>query len=418
MKYIKIQKEETEKKLNELIISSKENNSENFCGAAFVTFNTIKNQEEYLSNISCCSSCSSCIDSFESFLRSIFCCCLCCCHRKKNNNNNYKKGINITKAPEPDEIIIENLESAPLKKTIKNAIFFTFLIEILYLLIFYFLQFLYSKQRDLDQNKKTIYIYLVSFGISGFTSVIDLIIEIILEKVMLKFIKFPTLTNFYSYYSYFLTLFLTINANMPLSIDNSDKYAYLISNTVTKFLINSFLTPIMWVINPKCLLQNFWICFLKNKDKITYNQNSLNKLYELPPLNIAAKYTYIMKTLLMSFNYIAIFPLGFPISLIGFIFAYWVEKYNFSKMSKRPEKIDKNIVFFFSEYLVIFILSNSILRYIFKVEGLKDLLNKKEQLNSQKLRDNGLDIIKEVYVYLGIYLFLIIISIIIIFLLK
>ena len=43
--------------MNELKESSKENTSENFCGVAFITFNTIKEQEDYLNKInkSCCS---------------------------------------------------------------------------------------------------------------------------------------------------------------------------------------------------------------------------------------------------------------------------------------------------------------------------------------------------------------------------
>ena len=43
---IKTEKKDKEKALNELIESSKENN--NFCGVAFATFNTIKEQEDYL----------------------------------------------------------------------------------------------------------------------------------------------------------------------------------------------------------------------------------------------------------------------------------------------------------------------------------------------------------------------------------
>ena len=49
MEQIKQEKEEKEKKMNELIESSRENISEHFCGSAFVTFNTIKEQEDCLS---------------------------------------------------------------------------------------------------------------------------------------------------------------------------------------------------------------------------------------------------------------------------------------------------------------------------------------------------------------------------------
>ena len=68
-------------------------------------------------------------------------------------------------------------------------------------------------------------------------------------------------------------------------------------------------------------------------------------------MNVAANYSYLVKTLLMSFIFAPIFPLGFGISLIGFVFGYWLEKYNFSKMYKKPEKLDKqllNIMLFIS----------------------------------------------------------------------
>ena len=59
------------------------------------------------------------------------------------------------------------------------------------------------------------------------------------------------------------------------------------------------------------------------------------------------KYSYLVKTLLMSFFFAPVFPLGFGISLLGFIFGYWLEKYNLSKMYKKPEKLDKQIAKFY-----------------------------------------------------------------------
>ena len=67
-------------------------------------------------------------------------------------------------------------------------------------------------------------------------------------------------------------------------------------------------------------------------------------------MNVPVKYSYLIKTLLMSLIFVSIFPLGFCISLLGFIFAYWLEKFNFSKMYKKPEKLDKQI----SEYYLMF----------------------------------------------------------------
>ena len=67
-------------------------------------------------------------------------------------------------------------------------------------------------------------------------------------------------------------------------------------------------------------------------------------------MNVAAKYSYLGKTLLISFIFAPIFPLGFCISFFGFIFGYWLEKFNFSKMYKKPEKLDKQIAEYYIQY--------------------------------------------------------------------
>ena len=46
---LKEEKDKIENKINDLIKSYKEKSSEYFCGVAFITFNTIKEQEDYMS---------------------------------------------------------------------------------------------------------------------------------------------------------------------------------------------------------------------------------------------------------------------------------------------------------------------------------------------------------------------------------
>ena len=99
-----------------------------------------------------------------------------------------------------------------------------------------------------------------------------------------------------------------------------------------KFLVNAFVTPGMWTLNVGYYIKQLKIHFLIDENNIDMNQKELNELYEYPPMNVSAKYSYIAKTILMSFFYIPIFPLGMPISLLGFIFGYWLEKYNFANI--------------------------------------------------------------------------------------
>ena len=63
-----------------------------------------------------------------------------------------------------------------------------------------------------------------------------------------------------------------------------------------------------------------------------------------------------------------IFPLSIFISLLGFIFGYFLEKYNFSNMYKRPEMLNSKICEFYSNYFILNFFMLSIGDYIF-LEG-------------------------------------------------
>ena len=187
----------------------------------------------------------------------------------------------------------------------------------------------------------------------------DILLEIVLEKLT-KWEKQTTWTNYYLSYSLKLTLFSFVNsAILPtfceFFLSKSDGYEILISNMLMKFLVNAIVTPAMWTLSVGYFLKKIRIYFIEKKkeDEISHNQKELNELYEYPPMNVSAKYSYIAKTILMSFFYVPIFPLGIVISLLGFILGYWLEKYNFSNMYKMPEMLNRQIAEFYTNYFVL-----------------------------------------------------------------
>ena len=121
----------------------------------------------------------------------------------------------------------------------------------------------------------------------------------------------------------------------------------------------------MWTLNVGYFIKKLKIYYITNKDSIDINQKDLNELYEYPPMNVAAKYSYIAKTILMSFFYIPIFPLGMAISLLGFILGYWLEKFNFANMYKTPEMLNRQIAEFYTNYFVLSFFVYGIGDYIF-----------------------------------------------------
>ena len=280
--------------MKELIESSRQNISEHFCGTAFVTFNTIKEQEDCLiQNLNFCSHQLDEILITLKLLFNYFCCCFSCCcscDTKRDSLNNSKRKIIFQRAPEPEDIIFENLESS-LKSKLENIFCITFVSTIICFislaingLLFYFQE---SIEKSEDQNGKTLILYVLSFLISIANSGIDLVLGIVLEKII-KRQKSYTLTNFYTSYSLTLTFLWFLNSCiLPIVLDiinSKEEHEVLTSNMIIKFLFNSFVEPIMWTINIKFVYKKFKKCIIEQKEKINYNQKELNELYELPSI--------------------------------------------------------------------------------------------------------------------------------------
>ena len=373
LKDIMKEKEKIEVEMTNLIQDSKDKISEYFGGAAFVTFNKIEFQEKYLKKLP--KNFFSYIKKFFENMKFLFCsCCV-----DKNTTSYYVRNVTFEAAPEPADIIFENIETKPVVRILKTALVY-FISIILCGISFAAIYGLNLLQMYVDENQKNhtthvVLLYVISFAITGVTSGMDIVLEIVLEKLT-KWEKQMTWTNYYLSFSLKLTLFSFVNsAILPtfceFFINKSDGYEILISNMLMKFLVNAFVTPGMWTLNVGYYIKQLKIHFLIDENNIDMNQKELNELYEYPPMNVSAKYSYIAKTILMSFFYIPIFPLGMPISLLGFIFGYWLEKYNFANMYKTPEMLNRQITEFYTNYFVLTFFVYGIGDYVFLGDSYK-----------------------------------------------
>ena len=177
------------------------------------------------------------------------------------------------------------------------------------------------------------------------------------------------MTNFLLSYSIKLTI-LTFSSSAILPFLSSYYYnkqsnhEILLTNCLTMFLSNSFLIPITWTFNFEFFIKKLrkFIILKKNKH---LPQKELNNLYELLDMKIASKYSYITTTLLISFFYLPIFPLGILISFIGFIFSFFLEKYNFINKYKKPIMLNNRIYEVYSNYFLIILFMASLGDYLF-----------------------------------------------------
>ena len=343
-----------ENEMNKLFDQSKNLTKENFTGVIFVTFNTKEDKEKFLSPYP---------ESFVMFLlisilnlRYYFCGCFI--HKSKKKRFLFKKNMTAEAAPEPEEVQFENLEISSYERFCR-ALFIYFIsfgiIAISFILISR-LNLIQKNIKSKNKNHNLLIKYGVSLVITFVISIINIIFQIFLE-FLTKLEKHITMTNHYLSFSIKLTLFTFITSSIiPLAsnyIYNNGDYDLLVANMFILFLTNSFVSPIMWTLNFKYFLKKIIQFIVESKKMQNCTQRELNNLYELPDMKISYKYSYLAKTLLMSFLYIPIFPLGILISLLGLILGYFLEKYNFVKMYKRPEMLNSNLCSFYSNYFII-----------------------------------------------------------------
>jgi hypothetical protein len=182
-------------------------------------------------------------------------------------------------------------------------------------------------------------------------------------------------SNYYLSYSIKLTIFtLTTSAVVPF-LSNYLNQLYkgleynnktLINNMLMLFLVNSFFTPLIWTLNISLIIKKIKIYFIEKNQYMHFKtQKELNDIYELPDMNIAMKYSYLSKTILMTMFYLPIFPIGVPISLLGLIMAYFLEKYNFTHHYKRPEMLNQKLGKFYFNFFICIFLTYCLGNYIF-----------------------------------------------------
>ena len=365
---IKEDKDNVEKQINNLLLESKKIEMDKFAGTVIISFKTIKEKEEFLSNLP--------NNFFVQFLnvagklRYFFC---FCCIKKIDNSKFWQKNkIQIEEAPEPEDILFENLEFTTMKKTYRVVgmnMISLLLIGIGFGIIFG-LQYLQNYVRK-KKYTKFVY-YLISLCITIVSSIINIIFENILD-FLTKTEKLKSITAYHLSYSVKLALFsFLISGIIPLVcevISDNENYEILISNMLVMFLVNSIVTPLVWTFSPIYYIKKLQIYLIEKNDKPNLyhnrNQKELNKLYELSDMDISYKYSYIAKTLLMTFLYVSIFPFGVLISLGGFIFCFFLEKYNYINYYKRPEMLNNTLFFFYVNNFVFFLFFLGVGDYIF-----------------------------------------------------
>ena len=359
--------EHYDNELNLLVTKAK---LDNFCGCIFATFNTVKDKSEFYNKYP------------HFFIEHIFHYIiniryyLCCCLIDKKNMIKYRnrQKMKIHLAPEPEDVIWENMEFSFCQRFKRIIIIYSLTI----FLIGFAFQIVYTLNKIQGsikvENWTVIIKYTASFSISIVISILNAFLQFIL-RIFTQMEKQKSKSNYYLSYSIKLTFFtLTTSAVVPflsnylnlLSKGLEYNNKTLINNMLMLFLVNSFFTPLIWTLNINLIIKKIRIYFIEKNQYMHFKtQKELNDIYELPDMNIAMKYSYLFKTILMTMFYLPIFPIGVPISLLGLILAYYLEKYNFTHNYKRPEMLNQKLGKFYFNFFICIFLSYCLGNYIF-----------------------------------------------------
>ena len=354
---LKIKQKKIKEKINNIIKEFESSlNKNNFTGTMFITFNTIKDKEKFYNEFP-----HNIFMKFIYFLKNLkFYICKCFLEKKDIDRFHRRKKMNVYLAPDPLDIIWENLETTFFQRTKKSIIIYG--ISLILILISFGIVLLLtnlqieSKEKNLSQN--TLINYSLSFSITIVITLLNLLFEKILG-FLTEFECQKTKTKFQLSYSVKLSLFTFLTSGIVPLFANYSKNGWgendnLIQNIFIIFLTNALLTPLMWTLNFEYLIKKIRQYFIeKKKENNNKTQKELNEIYELPSMCIFYKYSYIIKTLLMAFFYLPIFPLGIPISLVGFFLGYYLERFNFTHLYKRPEMLNETICNFYMDYFVV-----------------------------------------------------------------
>jgi len=267
--------------------------------------------------------------------------------------------VTMTKAPEPTDIIWENLghghEENRKQKRISD-VWGAVLIIICFLIIVGISWGQSEAVKHLGQKSFQI------TALSGLASVLVVTINTLIAYATLylsKREKHSTYTAYFTGVARRLAISMCINtafttlfaklvsllfSNSPSQ--NPEPYNFyrpggLLENIFFVFLSNAILTPLYTIFNPFHYLKKYqrWKA-LREGETCTMTQQKAHEIFELTEVDLSYQNSFLVKTVLVSAFFAPALPMGLVISIIGLIINYWVDKWTLLRRNALPISLD------------------------------------------------------------------------------
>jgi hypothetical protein len=259
------------------------------------------------------------------------------------------KDCYIERAPEPTDILWENLAFASWDRFKKRSL--TKIFTLLIILASFGIIILINWGQGEALKKYGPKSHAVE-ALSGFGSILVVAINMVLSitvRILTEREKHPTYTSYFTAVAeklciaqFLNTALTTVLAQILLynAFGSTDSFKLgllavpfygkggLIENMFYVFITNAFLTPILSYFDPLYLYKLYERRKAVNKGENTpMTQREAHNLFEEPELDLAVKNALLVKTMLLTAFFAPAVPFALIFAILGLILNYWVDKY-------------------------------------------------------------------------------------------
>jgi len=290
---------------------------------------------------------------------------------KHQNDNLCGKKVKVKRAPEPSDVLWENLGFSANQK-LKRKIFTTIMAGILVTLSFgIIIAISWSQNHILKKiGEGSPFIKLLSIAASFILATLNYILGQLIRKLA-EFEKHGTYTGYFtgitrklSIAQFINTAFTTLIAKIVITasvavgdhtiIETVNFYGVggLLEAMFFVFITNAFSTPLMNFFDPFYYLKLFqrWRA-LRNQENSRMTQKEAQVLFEDPQVDMSYKYALLIKTMLLTAFYAPAIPISIILAVVGLVFVYWVDKYILLRRSALPFSLGSELTESMLEYL-------------------------------------------------------------------
>jgi len=241
------------------------------------------------------------------------------------------KKVYISEAPEPEDVMWENLGYTSLQRTCRVILngFITLVMMCVCLVANIFIARASQKYGE-DNEGSSVILILFNILLSLITMIINSALSFAIPKLTV-YERHGSQTGYYCSVAIKLSLALFLNSGIIPLISYDEEVYFTSGGFLTTIWMNWLFVclfgPLLEVLDPLYILSCItWKLTKKQGSNSTLTQREANIALEPYAINVVTKYSQLMNIMFYTSFYLIFFPPGILITILGIFINYWVSK--------------------------------------------------------------------------------------------